>query len=346
MKQLQFGEWVIEVDIETTKEYYKHLSPSAHSQCYSNYSKYCETLSSEEKQFFESLGIDPCRCDVSTIGMDKDGTYPTFGSYCVIGRFLEKPVEILWTVEELKARDFVDDRPDHRLYIGKYQFAFLDPDSPFSEIPEEIPDNMIFIEFSAETIPWLLNEKCEQKLYYPAERWQLFKRIKEHFMLKNTSKDYSKQTEKDLLEILQNNNITFKKLSIKETKLYIQQWFDYFAPIDKKDEAQKLCFLVGRYRNMKFMSFLWHLFSAGLTFSEKESRAIEEYDAIDKGASVLLLQNEQIAFYIEDTKELTSKLVNEFNDIYITDKVFKWTYVHTHEEDCGPYFAYPPSAHN
>jgi hypothetical protein len=26
------------------------------------------------------------------------------------------------------------------------------------------------------------------------------------------------------------------------------------------------------------------------------------------------------------------------NDVYLVDKQFTWTYVHTHEADCGPYF--------
>ena len=26
------------------------------------------------------------------------------------------------------------------------------------------------------------------------------------------------------------------------------------------------------------------------------------------------------------------------HDVYLVDKDFTWTYVHTHEEACGPYF--------
>ncbi|WP_429351212.1 DUF4275 family protein [Paenibacillus sp. 4624] len=29
---------------------------------------------------------------------------------------------------------------------------------------------------------------------------------------------------------------------------------------------------------------------------------------------------------------------DEQQDIYIFDKAFTWTYVHTHESMCGPYF--------
>lgn len=136
MKQLQFGEWVIEVDIEATKKYYKHLNiPSIDSQCYRNYTKYCESLASEEKQFFDSLGIDPKRCNVNSMGMDKDGTYTTFGSYCVIGRFLEKPELVLMTLEEFAAQNFICNNSDPFQYIGKYVFDFQHPDCPCSIFP-------------------------------------------------------------------------------------------------------------------------------------------------------------------------------------------------------------------
>jgi hypothetical protein len=29
------------------------------------------------------------------------------------------------------------------------------------------------------------------------------------------------------------------------------------------------------------------------------------------------------------------------HDWYLVDKHFTWTYVHTHEADCGPYFCKP-----
>ena len=39
----------------------------------------------------------------------------------------------------------------------------------------------------------------------------------------------------------------------------------------------------------------------------------------------------------EDIEELPADV-----DWYLVDKDFTWTYVHTHEEDCGPYFCRAP----
>lgn len=37
-------------------------------------------------------------------------------------------------------------------------------------------------------------------------------------------------------------------------------------------------------------------------------------------------------------KKCLSKELEKMSDVYIVDKCFNWTYVHTHESTCGPYF--------
>ncbi len=82
-----------------------------------------------------------------SIGLTEDKRYPTAGGYCFAGRFLEKPEEIVMTVDELAENDFVDDRPDPRVYIGRYHFTFMDPDSLFARIPEGTPEGFLYMEF-------------------------------------------------------------------------------------------------------------------------------------------------------------------------------------------------------
>lgn len=46
---------------------------------------------------------------------------------------------------------------------------------------------------------------------------------------------------------------------------------------------------------------------------------------------------------LENTKRLKAEdITNSINgyidDVYVVDTDFTWTYVHTHEEFCGPYF--------
>ena len=67
-------------------------------------------------------------------------------------------------------------------------------------------------------------------------------------------------------------------------------------------------------------------------------KAREAYDKIDKSG----------AFYIEwfedkHTKDMiwdlnTAKALDDFIEIYVVGKNFKWTYIKTHEGMCGPYF--------
>ena len=38
------------------------------------------------------------------------------------------------------------------------------------------------------------------------------------------------------------------------------------------------------------------------------------------------------------TQHLKAEYINNYNDILVFDKTFSWTYCHTHEENCGPYF--------
>jgi len=42
---------------------------------------------------------------------------------------------------------------------------------------------------------------------------------------------------------------------------------------------------------------------------------------------------------VKITNKVTSEELKMKNDIYIMDKNFSWTYVNTHEPECGPYFA-------
>jgi hypothetical protein len=49
---------------------------------------------------------------------------------------------------------------------------------------------------------------------------------------------------------------------------------------------------------------------------------------------------------LKNTKRLTAediinKIEGYIDDVYVVDIDFTWTYIHTHEEFCGPYFYQP-----
>ena len=66
MKPFNFGQWGFKIDVEKTKEYYKEYNrpkTDADRNFYENY----KDLSAEEKEFFDSFGIDVFSCLKETI---------------------------------------------------------------------------------------------------------------------------------------------------------------------------------------------------------------------------------------------------------------------------------------
>jgi hypothetical protein len=119
-----FSEWIIDVDIEATKEHYKMLElqfndiPSyrkySATQCFRNYTAYCNVMPPEEKDFFNALRIAPEYSKVLGFRLDKDCNYYVHGNYFIIGSIIRKPSDTIW-----------DEKPD--ICIGKYQYTFLHP---------------------------------------------------------------------------------------------------------------------------------------------------------------------------------------------------------------------------
>ena len=106
-----------------------------------------------------------------------------------------------------------------------------------------------------------------------------------------------------------------------------------FASNIPKKDIQKYVKSTGNY--------IWHIFSWELLNENQYligEKAKEAYDKIDKKG----------AFYIEwfedeHTKDIigdlnTAKSLDDFVEIYVVGKDFKWTYIKTHEGMCGPYF--------
>lgn len=204
--------------------------------------------------------------------------------------------------------------------------------------PENMPDNSICINYCADDFPWLLKERCKKKRYYPPEKTQYLKRLIMYIKRKEHIRKHKREILRNLKNMFKQARITYKKMSKKQTAHYMQKWFQLFVPKAQHEEAVKYCFPTKTYN-----AYLWHTFSYGTTPCEEKVPASKSYDALIHNACVLLLNRSKIAFVLGNANQLTSKVINKFTDIIVTDKDFKWTYVHTHEEYCGPYFAYPPS---
>lgn len=334
MAVLHFGEWKIQVDVEKTKQYYDAFSVADEdAQGYRNYAAFCNDLLDEEKAFFESFGIEASCCNVMSIGLTEDKRYPTAGGYCFAGRFLEKPEEHVMTMDELVENDFVDDRPDPRVYIGRYHFTFMDPDSLFARIPEGTPEGFLYMEFFLEDMPWLLNEKPEMTMFYPPKPWQLFQKLHLKFQQRKENHEYIEELKGSLIKLFQNKHIEYSEMSKSSLKKYTETWFVSIVPKMHQTEAREHCF-----SNRKVTNYLWHAFSYGDAPAFEGDRAKSEFDHNCGGEAVVILNYEKIGFILKNCQGITAGELDEYNDIIISDKNFDWTYVHTHEAYCGPYF--------
>lgn len=84
--------------------------------------------------------------------------------------------------------------------------------------------------------------------------------------------------------------------------------------------------------------FKWHIFSYEKQFCLKKNSARIAFDAETKDELYVMYQNSPNILIYNNANNIVSTDFDSEQDIYIFDKNFTWTYVHTHESMCGPYF--------
>lgn len=130
---------------------------------------------------------------------------------------------------------------------------------------------------------------------------------------------------------LQDKNISFTLVPNKGNELE-QKWEKAFA----KDISQS------QKRKMAFEQCMWNVFSWGKIECLKEKQAIEAFDLQKKAGCYLICTSSEEAIHIPKATRLKAEdIIHVGSDRYIVDEHFTWTYVLTHEEDCGPYFYKP-----
>lgn len=129
-----------------------------------------------------------------------------------------------------------------------------------------------------------------------------------------------------------------------DPEIVAEQWLDTFAVNVPEAELGAHVLAEGNY--------LWHIFSRNLVpcLSEDEARQALKAHASDE---LYLFYNE---YPPEDVPQVRPVTLEELEaipadrgaspgtDWYVVDRNFTWTYVQTHEEDCGPYFCEAPKA--
>lgn len=316
MKAVQYGEFIISVDVERTKEYYKNYSVSQ-TQADRNFAKYCETLSTEEKDFFDTFGINPVCCKIEHIGVSKKGDFPCGGYFLVCGEYLAFPPENLITVEELAAKNFIDDRPDPRINIGSFRFDFQCPEYTFYIIPEDMPEGFICIRFWCENMKWLLDEVPENRMYEPPRFWEIRKIMQEKRTRIKQEKERLDKANREFCSTFDRLHIPYFILEQREVKKYRKAWtYSYTPPEVSRKRTAELCVYSHKYN-----SYLWQMFSLA-----------------EKDCCVFLDNINNLAYRLENADAVTPDLLKSFIDVTVTAADFSWTYSQTHEEECGPYF--------
>jgi hypothetical protein len=86
--------------------------------------------------------------------------------------------------------------------------------------------------------------------------------------------------------------------------------------------------------------FLWHLFSYHRVICSENEQARTCFNNEIKNSCYVFYQHTDSALIIENAKLMYAKDFDNEDDVYIVDREFRWTYVKTHEPECGPYFYY------
>ncbi|MBR5269897.1 MAG: DUF4275 family protein [Anaerotignum sp.] len=139
-------------------------------------------------------------------------------------------------------------------------------------------------------------------------------------------KEYNyKQFCKELME----RGIRFIPVNDRTTKA---KWTKLFAASISKEDRKKVYF--EQYR--------WHLFSYKLLNALTEDDARDAFNREPKTSVYLFEQHSKNAYLVENAHLFKAEDFDHdfipFSDFYLFSPEGKWTYIHTHESYCGPYF--------
>lgn len=111
------------------------------------------------------------------------------------------------------------------------------------------------------------------------------------------------------------------------------RWLGAFAASVSEADLGKHVIAEGNY--------LWHIFSWKLVPCLEGDDARQALAAAREGVDVYLFCEgvwNGGKPYVKPADGLDAAALEELPDAYLVDKNFTWTYVHTHEAGCGPYF--------
>lgn len=142
----------------------------------------------------------------------------------------------------------------------------------------------------------------------------------------------------NLIQILEAKKI--KHMPIAKWGPYLKkEWENQFASHLTEQEKGEIYM----HSKRELTGFLWHLFSWEKAPYVQKAQARESFNRQAKKSCYIFFEFSDDIVLIEDASKLKIEQLEEtyhfdFQDFYIVDKEFTWTYVQTHEDECGPYF--------
>ncbi len=114
---------------------------------------------------------------------------------------------------------------------------------------------------------------------------------------------------------------------------FYRQWLTAFASNIPESEIAKYVKSTG---NFIWHVFSWELLDKGVYLSAEAAKAA--YDNVDKSDAICIdwFQDKQTTALTCNL--YTAEALDRITEIYVVSKDFKWTYIKTHESQCGPYF--------
>lgn len=139
----------------------------------------------------------------------------------------------------------------------------------------------------------------------------------------------------ELIDLLKDKGISVTVLKNQGQELR-KRWGEAFAKDISKNQK----------RQIYYGNCLWHVFSYDVLSCKKGQKASDAFNLSMKDECYIFYQEYKNELLLENASNLISEDINNeiegyIHDVYIVDKDFLWTYIKTHEDDCGPYFYKP-----
>jgi len=148
LKQIRIANWLLEVDIDKTREFYnKGINVCSCLDC-NNFVEACKHLDTSVANLFNELGINPAMpAHLSEFPTEETMTRLYIGNYHLVGKVLEGELSTLSNWNETNTTE-----------IKNFIFGFSD-DLEF--VPGDFPNPVLQLDFEAD-IPWVIDEKPDE----------------------------------------------------------------------------------------------------------------------------------------------------------------------------------------